>query len=155
RADRSLARAKALGIGMAPGMSGCVTTAGGRTPRFRSIFGSGIHLCLSTDAMNVAPYPPFIDLWYVVSGRTLDPDVPGVPPEQRLTRMEALRAKTVDCAWNLAQEGRLGSLVVGKHADLIVLSADYFSVPTDDIRAITSVLTVVGGKIVHDAGVLR
>jgi len=153
--DRTLARARALGIGMTPGTSGTLTTAGGRTPRFKSMFDSGIHLCLSTDAMNVAPYPPFITLWYVVSGRTLDPDVTGVPPAQRLTRMEALRAKTVDCAWNFAQEGRLGSLEVGKHADLIVLSADYFSVPTDDIRAITSVLTVVGGKIVHDAGVLR
>ena len=153
--DRTLARARALGIGMTPSTSGALTSAGGRTPRFKSMFESGIHLCLSTDAMNVAPYPPFITLWYVVSGRTLDPEVAGVPPEQRLTRMEALRAKTVDCAWNLAQEGRLGSLVVGKHADLIVLSADYFSVPTDDIRGITSVLTMVGGKIVHDAGVLR
>jgi|GEM_PF-3949478 len=92
---------------------------------------------------------------HVVSGRTLDPDVPSVRPEQRLTRMEALRAKTVNCAWNLAQEGRLGSLEPGKHADLIVLSDDYFTVPTDDIRSITSVLTMVGGRIVHDAGVVR
>ncbi len=153
--DQTLARARALGIGMTPSTSGTLTTAAGRTPRFRSIFASGVHLCLSTDAMNVAPYPPFLDLWYVISGRTLDPDVPGVPPEQRLTRMEALRAKTVTCAWNLAQEGRLGSLEPGKHADLIVLSDDYFTVPTDDIRSITSVLTVVGGRIVHDAGVLR
>jgi len=152
--DRTLARAKALGIGMTPSTSGTLTTAGGRTPRFKSMFDSGIHLCLSTDAMNVAPYPPFIGLWYVVSGRTLDPAVAGVPPEQRLTRMEALRARTVNCAWNLVQEGRLGSLEAGKHADLIVLSADYFTVPTSDIRSITSVLTIVGGKIVHDAGAL-
>jgi len=153
--DRTLARAKVLGIGMTPSTSGTLTSAGGRTPRFKSIFDSGIHLCLSTDAMNVAPYPPFITLWYVVSGNTLDPAVPGVPPNQRLTRAEALQAKTVNCAWNLAQEGRLGSLEPRKHADLIVLSDDYFTVPTDDIRAITSVLTVVGGKIVYDAGVLR
>jgi len=111
-------------------------------------------LCLSTDAMNVAPYPPFLTLWYVVSGNTLDPNVPGVPPKQRLTRMEALRAKTVSCAWNLAQEGRLGSLEVGRHADLIVLSDDYCSVPTDHIRSLTSVLTIVSGRIVYDADVL-
>src|SRR5262249_34565048 len=123
-------------------------------PRFRSMLNSGIHLCLSTDAMNVAPYPPFITLWYVISGRTLDPNVPGVPPEQRLTRMEALRAKTASCAWNLDQEGRLGSLEEGRHADLIVLSDDYFSVPTDRVRSITSVLTIVGGRIVYDAGLL-
>jgi hypothetical protein len=99
--------------------------------------------------MNVAPYPPFVDLWYVVSGKTLNPAVAGVPPDQRLTRTEALHAKTVGCAWNLAQEGRLGSLEVGKHADLIVLSEDYFGVPVDDIRTLTSVLTIVGGRIVY------
>jgi hypothetical protein len=145
--DQTLARVKALGVGMTPSTSGALGVA--RTPRFKSMFDSGIHLCLSTDAMNVAPYPPFVDLWYVVSGKTLNPAVAGVPPDQRLTRTEALHAKTVGCAWNLAQEGRLGSLEVGKHADLIVLSEDYFGVPVDDIRTLTSVLTIVGGRIVY------
>jgi predicted amidohydrolase YtcJ len=99
--------------------------------------------------MNVAPYPPFIDLWYVVSGKTLDPNKPGVPPDQQLTREQALRAKTANCAWNLAQENRLGTLEVGKHADLIVLSDDYFGVPVDVIRDLRSVLTVVGGRVVY------
>jgi predicted amidohydrolase YtcJ len=147
--DATLSRVKALGVGMTPSTSGALGS--GRTPRFKSMFDSGIHLCLSTDAMNVAPYPPFIDLWYVVSGKSFNPAVPGVPPEQRLTREEALRAKTVGCAWNMVQEGRVGSLEVGKHADLIVLSDDYFAVPTDDIRGLTSVLTIVGGRIVHAA----
>ena len=147
--DATLARVKALGVGMTPSTSGALGS--GRTPRFKSMFDSGIHLCLSTDAMNVAPYPPFIDLWYVVSGKSFNPAVPGVPPEQRLTREEALRAKTAGCAWNVVQEGRVGSLEVGKHADLIVLSDDYFAVPTDDIRGLTSVLTIVGGRIVHVA----
>jgi predicted amidohydrolase YtcJ len=144
--DQTLARVKALGVGMTPSTSGALGVA--RTPRFKSMFDSGIHLCLSTDAMNVAPYPPFVDLWYVVSGKTLDPAVPGISADQRLTREQALRAKTVGCAWNLAQDGRLGTLEVGKHADLIVLSDDYFAVPVDDIRSLTSVLTVVGGRIV-------
>jgi predicted amidohydrolase YtcJ len=147
--DATLARVKALGVGMTPSTSGALGS--GRTPRFKSMFDSGINLCLSTDAMNVAPYPPFVDLWYVVSGKSFNPAVPGVPSEQRLTREEALRAKTVRCAWNLVQEGRVGSLEVGKHADLIVLSDDYFTVPTDDIRGLTSVLTIVGGRIVHAA----
>jgi hypothetical protein len=144
--DQTLARVKALGVGMTPSTSGALGVA--RTPRFKSMFDSGIHLCLSTDAMNVAPYPPFVDLWYVVSGKTLDPAVPGISADQRLTREQALRAKTVGCAWNLAQDGRLGTLEVGKHADLIVLSDDYFAVPVDDIRTLRSVLTVVGGRIV-------
>jgi predicted amidohydrolase YtcJ len=148
--DAALSRAKALGIGMTPSASGALGS--GRTPRFKAMFDSGVHLCLSTDAMNVAPYPPFVDLWYVISGKSFNPAVPGVPLDQRLTREEALRAKTASCAWNLVQEGRVGSLEVGKHADLIVLSDDYFAVPTDDIRGLTSVLTIVGGRIVHAAG---
>src|SRR5919108_294844 len=95
-------------------------------------------LSFASDAMNVAPFTPFVRLWYAVSGRTFDPEVPGVPPDQRLTRAEALRASTADCAWNLAQEDRLGSIEPGKHADLIVLSGDYFRVPTDEIRSLRS-----------------
>jgi predicted amidohydrolase YtcJ len=145
--EETLARVKALGVGMTPGASGALGQT--RTPPFRSMAQSGIHLCLSSDAMNVAPYPPFIDLWYVISGKTLDPNVAGVPAEQRLSREQAVRAKSVDCAWNLTQEDRLGSLEPGKHADLIVLSGDYFSVPEDDIRGLRSVLTVVGGRIAY------
>jgi predicted amidohydrolase YtcJ len=145
--EETLARVKALGVGMTPGASGALGQT--RTPPFRSMAQSGIHLCLSSDAMNVAPYPPFIDLWYVISGKTLDPSVAGVPPEQRLSREQALRARSVDCAWNLTQEGRLGPLEAGKHADLIVLSGDYFNVPEDDIRSLRSVLTIVGGRIVY------
>ncbi|MDR0343273.1 MAG: amidohydrolase family protein [Nocardiopsaceae bacterium] len=148
--DQTLARVKALGVGMTPGASGALGT--GHYPRFRSMYDSGIRLSLGSDAMNVAPYPPFVDLWYVVSGNTLDPAVPGISPDQRLTREQALRAKTVNGAWNLDQEGRLGTLEVGKHADLIVLSDDYFTIPADDIRTITSLLTIVAGKIAHASG---
>ena len=148
--DQTLARVKALGVGMAPGSAGALGASDQPlfTPRFRSMYESGIHLCLSTDAMNVAPFPPFIDLWYVVSGKTLNPAVAGVPPDQQLTREQAMRARTANCAWNLMQEDRLGTLEVGKHADLVVLSGDYFSVPIDDIRTLRSVLTIVGGRIV-------
>jgi predicted amidohydrolase YtcJ len=47
----------------------------------------------------------------------------------------------------------LGSIEAGNHADLAVLDRDYFTVPDEDIRRIRSVLTVVGGRIVHNDGV--
>lgn len=146
----TLERAARLGIGMSPSAGGAL----GRPahPPFRRILESGVRMCLATDAMNVAPYPPFVKLWYVISGQTFDPAVPGVPADQRLTRSEALRASTADCAWNLDQEGRLGSIEPGKHADLIVLSDDYFAVPTAEIRNLRSLLTIVGGRVVHVAG---
>jgi len=51
-------------------------------------------------------------------------------------------------------EDDLGSIEVGNHADLVVLDRDYFTVPDEDIRRIRSVLTIVGGNVVHNDGVL-
>ena len=145
--DTQLDRASALGIGYHLTFS---AVRNGQTgPRFRSTMESGVRMCLASDAMNVSPYAPFQNLWYVTTGQTLLPGVPGVPVAQRLTREEALRHATVECAWFLGQDGRLGSLEVGKHADLIVLSDDYFAVADNAIKDIRSVLTVVAGRIVY------
>ena len=145
--DAQLNRAANLGIGFTLTFSS--VRNGQIGPRFRSTMERGVRMCLASDAMNVSPYAPFQNLWYVTTGKTLLPGVPGVPQSERLTRQQALRHATVECAWFLGQEDRLGSLEVGKHADLIVLSDDYFSVPDDAIKDIHSVLTVVGGRIVH------
>jgi predicted amidohydrolase YtcJ len=146
----TLERAARLGIGMTPSDTGSLGR--GTNPPFRRILESGVRLCLASDAMNVSPFTPFARLWYAVSGQTYDPAVPGVPADQRLSRSQALRASTADCGWNLDQEGRLGSIAPGNHADLIVLSDDYFNVPTEEIRNLRSVLTVVGGRVVFADG---
>jgi predicted amidohydrolase YtcJ len=70
-------------------------------------------------------------------------------PEQWLTRHEALRMATEKCGWFIDLEAKVGTLEPGKYADLIVLSHDYFAVPEDEIRTLTSVLTLVGGRIVY------
>jgi len=70
-----------------------------------------------------------------------------VPAEQRLTREQALRSATSSCAWFMHMEGRIGTLEVGRYADLAVLNKDYFNVPVDDIRTITSVLIITGGRV--------
>jgi predicted amidohydrolase YtcJ len=145
--DSQLARASALGIGYTLTFSG--VRNGETGPQFRSTMETGVRMCLASDAMNVSPYAPFQNLWYVTTGQTLLPGVPGVPAAQRLTREEALRHATVECAWFLGQEGKLGSLEVGKHADLIVLSDDYFAVADDALKDIRSILTVVAGRIVY------
>jgi hypothetical protein len=63
--------------------------------------------------------------------------------------MEALRLWTVGSAWFSSEQGKKGALMPGQLADLAVLSADYFSVPEDEIKRLESVLTILGGKPVH------
>jgi predicted amidohydrolase YtcJ len=148
--DAQLARAEALGIGWALTFSSVRNGATG--PRYRTTMENSEHMCLATDAMNVAPWAPFQSLWYVTTGQTLLPGVPGVPAEERLTRLEALRHATVECAWFLDLDGQLGTLEPGMLADLIVLDKDYFKAADSEIKDITSLLTVVDGRIVHASG---
>jgi predicted amidohydrolase YtcJ len=144
----TLAVAKQLGIGMVPGDAGLMGIGTAR-PLIGNILRSGVHLCLGTDAMNVAPYPPFGVLYYAVSGKSQDPASPGLAPDQVLTRQQALDARTKNCAWNMFQDGKLGRLSPGYHADLIVLDRDYFTEPVEQIKDTRSLLTVVGGRIVY------
>ena len=148
--DEQLARAKALGIGWA--LTIAPVQDGGTGPRFKTTKENSAQMCLMTDAMNVAPWPPFLSLFFVTTGQTLLPGDEGVPPEERLTRLQALRSYTSDCAWFLDLDGKVGSLETGKYADLIVLDKDYFTVPDSEIWKIQSLLTVVDGRVVYGAG---
>ena len=94
-------------------------------------------------------------MYYIVTGKNSSGVV--VNPGQTLTRMEALRRYTIANAWFTNDEDKLGSIEVGKLADIAVLSDDFLDparVPDDAIKHITSVMTIVGGKIVYDTGVL-
>lgn len=148
--DDQLSRAESLGIGYTLTFSS--VRNGGSGPRFRSTMESDAHMCLASDAMNVAPYAPFQNLWYVTTGDTLLPGVSGVPEDERLSRAEALRHATVECAWFLGMDGAVGSLEVGNLGDLIVLNDDYFTVPDDEVKDLRSVLTVVDGRVVYADG---
>ncbi len=97
----------------------------------------------------VAHYNPFITLWWMVTGKNWAGTV--VRPSQRVSRKEALRLHTLGSAWFSFDEHLRGSIEPGKLADLVVLTADYLSVPEDKIREIKAALTIVGGKIVYEA----
>ena len=146
-------RAKALGIGWALTFSAVRTGRAG--PPYRDVMNDNAHMCFGSDAMNVAAWSPFQNLWMVTTGRTLLPGVAGVPENERLTRAQALEHYTADCAWFMDQDGRLGQLRPGYHADLAVLTGDYFSVPEDQIKDLKSVMTLVGGKVVYSDGTLH
>jgi predicted amidohydrolase YtcJ len=71
---------------------------------------------------------------------------------QQISRVEALRLYTEGAAWFSFDDHQVGSFTEGKFADLAVLSDDYLTVPEQRIRKIDSVLTLIGGKVVHAAG---
>jgi predicted amidohydrolase YtcJ len=73
-------------------------------------------------------------------------------PEQGMTRMEALRAYTIDAAYAAKEEHLKGTIAPGKLADLVVLSGDILSVPEEQIPDTRVAYTIVGGRIVHEAG---
>ncbi|MBV8609449.1 MAG: amidohydrolase, partial [Singulisphaera sp.] len=121
------------------------------TPPIVKMLGMGLPVGAGTDATRVASYNPWVSLYWLVTGKTVG-GTPLYPEANRLDRMEALRRYTVASAWFSGEQGKKGALVPGQLADLAVLSADYFSVPDEEIKAIESVLTLVGGKVVYGAG---
>lgn len=148
--DEQLARIKAMDAGVV--LSFSRARNGNEGPRYRSVIESGVNSCISSDALNVAPWKPFQNLWYATTGQTMISGVEGIPADQRLTRMQALRAVTSNCAWVMGQQGNVGQLTPGSHADLIVLNKDYFKVSGSQIRTIESQLTIKGGDVVHGNG---
>jgi predicted amidohydrolase YtcJ len=73
-------------------------------------------------------------------------------PEERLTVEQAVNAHTQGSAYARFSDDRIGTLEVGKEADLAVLSQDIFSVKPDEIGKTRVVITMVGGKIVFAEG---
>ena len=69
--------------------------------------------------------------------------------DEPLTREQALIAHTRSNAYLMFRENSLGSIRPGLLADLLVLDRDYLTVPADEIRDITPVATMVGGRVVH------
>jgi predicted amidohydrolase YtcJ len=73
-------------------------------------------------------------------------------PDQRLSRMEALKAYTINGAYAAFEEDIKGSLTPGKLADVTVLSRDIMTVPEDEIPGTEIVYTIVGGEVVYERG---
>jgi predicted amidohydrolase YtcJ len=70
-------------------------------------------------------------------------------PDQRMSRMEALRSYTILNAFTAFEEDIKGSLTPGKLADITVLSKDITTVPEEEIKSAKVVYTIIGGKIAY------
>jgi len=70
-------------------------------------------------------------------------------PQERISREEALRVYTINNARLTFEENLKGSIEPGKLADLVVLAADYLSIPEKQIESLKPVATIVGGRFVY------
>ncbi len=93
----------------------------------------GIPVGAGTDATRVSSYNPYLSLYWLISGRTLG-GLQLYPETNRLDRSEALRLYAVGSTWFSNEENQKGTLAPGQFADLAVLTADYFSIPEEEIR---------------------
>ncbi len=116
---------------------------------WRTALDAGGRLALGSD-FPVEPADPRLGLYAAVTRQDLDGQPPGGwYPDQRLTREEALRGFTLDAAWSLFLDDQIGSLDVGKRADLVVFGRDLMTVPAREIPEVPIDYTLVDGAIVY------
>ncbi|WP_299629112.1 amidohydrolase [uncultured Tateyamaria sp.] len=121
------------------------------TPPLRDMLKTGLPVGGGTDATRVASYDPWVAIYWLTTGKTMG-GLQLYGDDNLLTREEAVSIWTTGSAWFSGEADVKGTLASGMYADLAVLSDDLMSVTEDKIRGITSVLTMVDGKVVHGAG---
>jgi predicted amidohydrolase YtcJ len=109
-----------------------------RLSMMKSTIAAGIPVALGSDG----PLNPYLNLMFA----TIDAN----NPPEAMTREQAVRAYTSGSAFAELQETQKGSIAPGMLADLAMLSQDIFAVPVDALPATVSLLTVVGGRVVHE-----
>jgi hypothetical protein len=116
-----------------------ISLTGPHPPLHRNQFGGSL-----------GQYKPFTTLWFAVIGKMLGGRVVN---HQTITREEALIAHTRSNSYFVMHENELGSIQPGL-AGLVMMDRDYLTLPSDQIKKIKPVITMVGGKVVHDAAAL-
>ena len=111
---------------------------------------AGAVLALGSD-FPVEKADPLLGFYAAVSRQDLEGHPPdGWRSKERLSRSEALRGFTLDAAYSLFLDHEIGSLEVGKRADLVVYSRDPMQIPEIEIPEIDIDLTVVDGTIAFE-----
>jgi len=121
------------------------------TPPVKRILEAGVKVSAGTDATRVASYNPWVSLSWLVTGKTVG-GMHLYPQRNCLDRETALRMWTENVTWFSNEEGKKGRIEVGQLADFVVPDRDYFGCSEDEIADTTSLLTVVGGRIVYASG---
>lgn len=148
--DEDIERAANIGVAFAVHSQARMSVRAMDAPRMGSISRSGALWGLGSDAGIVAPANPFWTLEWAVSGTNVRGGK-GWSEEQHVSREDALRAHTINNAEMMFVNDDLGSLEVGKLADLVVLDQDYMTIEATEISTIKPVLTMTGGTVVYES----
>jgi len=111
----------------------------------RTALDKGIPFSIHLDTP-VTPINPLLLVWSAVNRLSTGGNIIG--KDERISALQALRATTIDAAWQIFQEDNRGSVEVGKYADLVVLSDNPIDSP-ETIKDINVLETIVGGKTVY------
>jgi predicted amidohydrolase YtcJ len=152
-----IARANNLGVGLAPHPWRYLTANDGG-PAFRTILSRAkVPVGAGLDGARVAPLNPWAGIYFMVTGRNSGGAL--VNDGEQISRLDAVRLYAgPQQGWFTKEEDVLGGIGVGRFADLAVLSKNFFDAGTvsdEEIRTMTSILTIVDGRIVHNAGQLN
>ncbi|HWF83442.1 MAG TPA: amidohydrolase family protein [Vicinamibacterales bacterium] len=122
---------------------------------WQKLMKSGVVLASGSDFPVEQPNP-MLGLYAAITRQDVNGNPPGGwAPDQRMTRMEALKSFTINAAYAAHMEKELGTLEGGKLADLVVLSGDVMTEPAKDILTTTVIKTMIGGRWIYGSGAQR
>jgi predicted amidohydrolase YtcJ len=142
-------RMNAMGMGVLVGW-GPLRSGTNVGPPYRMLMNHPIRKGYHSDGGDITVINPWLNFFTITTGRNLAGQQ--ILGDQMLMRQEMLWLATVANKWFI-EEDDLGSIEIGNHADLAVLDRDYFAVSDEDLKSTRSLLTVVGGKVVHTDGI--
>lgn len=119
-----------------------------RTPPIKKILDAEIPVGMGTDATRVSSYNPWVCLAWLVTGKSVG-GATLYDETNIISREMAIELYTKGSAWFSKEQDKKGSFIEGQLADFAVLSKDFFHIPDQEIKDIYSVMTVLGGDVVH------
>jgi predicted amidohydrolase YtcJ len=124
--------------------------------RYGSVLRAGGRIALGADwpcGGNYSTYKPLDAIETAVTRCELGKQgqTPLPPQDERITLHEAIHANTLEAAYQIRLDHKVGSIAVGKLADLIVLDRNLFDVKPHEVHQARVLLTLMNGKIRHEA----
>jgi len=104
---------------------------------YRQLLDAGVVVAFGSDCM---PFGPMFGIWGAVNHPV---------EESRISLVEAIKCYTLNCAYAAFQEDEVGSIEVGKYADIAVFNGDMTSIPASELHTVECYMTILDGKIVY------